>query len=89
MAEKLFHVQLPEELLDGFGWTESDVPVHIREVLVMELLRLDRLSEVQAADILGLDRWQLLDLMGKLQVSAIRLSEEDLISELAESTSQL
>ncbi len=56
MAEKDFHVSLPHEVVGGFGWNESEVPSRVREALVMDLLRLDRLSEVQAAAILGLAR---------------------------------
>ena len=44
MAEKDFHVSLPQEVVGGFGWNESEVPSRVREALVMELLRLDKLS---------------------------------------------
>jgi hypothetical protein len=51
--QKHFKVELPEEVLVGFGWQEAEVPRRIREALVMELLRLDRLSK-EAAQLLGL-----------------------------------
>ncbi len=44
----------------------------------MDLLRLDRLSEAQAAQVLGLDRWQLLESMARYRVPAVRLSPEEL-----------
>ena len=53
MAEKDFHISLPQEAISGFGWNESEVPSRVREVLILELLRLDRLSEAQAAAILA------------------------------------
>ncbi len=49
----------------------------------MDLLRLDRLSEAQAATILGLARWELLDLMGRYDGPAVRMSIEELDRELA------
>jgi hypothetical protein len=49
MVDKHFEVELPEEVLAGFGWYETEVPHKIREALVMDLLRLDQLSEAQAA----------------------------------------
>ena len=49
MAEKDFNVTLPQEVVGAFGWKESEVPRRVREALVMDLLRLDRLSEAQAA----------------------------------------
>lgn len=72
--EKRFSVTLPEELLAEFGWAESEVPERVREALVMDLVRLDRVSEGQAAEVLGLTRWELLDVMGRYQVPAIRMT---------------
>ena len=83
MAEKDFHVSLPQEVVGGFGWNESEVPSRVREALVMDLLRLDRLSEAQAAAILGLARWELLELMGRYDVPAVRMSADELDRELA------
>ena len=71
MAEKDFHVSLPQEVVGGFGWNEAEVPSRVREALVMDLLRLDRLSEAQAAAILALARWELLELMGRYDVPAL------------------
>lgn len=83
MVEKRFEVDLPEEIVAGFGWSEGEVPHKIREALVMELLRLDRLSEAETAEFLRLNRWELLDLMGRYRVPAIRMSPEELKQELA------
>jgi hypothetical protein len=82
VAEKDFHVTLPQEVVGAFGWNESEVPRRVREALVMDLLRLDRLSEAQAAKILGLARWELLELMGRYDVPAVRMTIEDLDREL-------
>ena len=83
MAGKHFDVELPEDVLAAFGWKESEVPHRVREALVMELLRLDRLSEAQAARSLDLDRWQLLETMARYRVPAIRLSPEELKREVS------
>ena len=82
--EKRFEVELPEEVVAGFGWQEGEVPRKVREALVMELLRRDHLSEAQAAALLHLNRWELPDLMGRSQVPAMRLSPEELTRELAQ-----
>ena len=83
MAEKRYSVTLPDYILPSFGWDESEAPYRIKEALVMELLRLDRISEAEAAEALGLDRWALLDTMERHQISAIRLNPEELKVELA------
>lgn len=82
MAGKRFEVELPDEVLAGFGWQEGEVPDRMREAMVMELLRRDRISEAEAAAILDLDRRELLDVMGLYQVPAIRMSREELQREL-------
>src|SRR5438132_945385 len=84
MADKRFEVELPEEVLACFGWQDADVPRKVREALVMELLRLDQLSEAQAAALLGLDRWGLLETMGRYRVPAVRLSVDELKRDLAQ-----
>ncbi len=83
MAEKDFRVSLPPEVVGAFGWNDSEVPQRVREALVTDLLRLDRLSEAQAASILRLERWELLELMGRYDVPAVRMSVEELDRELA------
>ena len=83
MAEKDFQVSLLPEVVGAFGWNDSEVPQRVREALVMDLLRLDRLSEAQAAAILRLARWELLELMGRYDVPGVRMSVEELDRELA------
>jgi hypothetical protein len=83
VAEKDFSVSLPPEVVGGFGWNESEVPSRVREALVMELLRLDKLSEAQALAILKLARWELLEMMGRYDVPAVRMSAAELDRELA------
>jgi len=50
---------------------------------MMELLRFARLSESQAATILGLARWELLELMGRCDMPAVRMTVESLDREVA------
>lgn len=76
MAEKLFEVSFPEEVLAGFGWEDAEVPARLREALVMELLRRDDITEAQAADFLHLDRWDLLETMKRYKVTASQMSPE-------------
>jgi transcriptional regulator with GAF, ATPase, and Fis domain len=83
VVEKLFEVALPEAVLAGLGWQETEVPRKLREMVVMELLRRAQLSEAEAATILQLDRWELLEMMGRYQVPAIRMRREELQQELA------
>ncbi|HVN28793.1 MAG TPA: UPF0175 family protein [Candidatus Binataceae bacterium] len=82
MPEKDFHITLPAEIIGGFGWNEAEVPRRIREALVMDLLRRDRLSEAEAAMMLHLTRGELLDLMTGYDVPAVRMTAAELDQEL-------
>lgn len=81
MKEKLFNISVPSKVMMGFRWREGEVTERIREVLVMDLLRRGRLSEAEAASILGLDRWELIEVMGYHRVPAIHLSRKSLKQE--------
>lgn len=83
VAEKRFEVELPEEVVSWFGWTETEVPHRIREALVMELLRQHVISQGKAAELLGISRWDLYEVMGRYKVPAIDMTLEELKRELA------
>ena len=82
MANKRFQVDLPDDVMRGFGWSEHEVPARVREALVMDLLRFDKITEAEAADLLGLNRWTLLETMGRYEVAAVRLKPDELAEEL-------
>jgi hypothetical protein len=45
VPDKHFDVTLPEDVLAASGWQDAEVPQKLREAVVMDLLRLDRISE--------------------------------------------
>ncbi|MGE5301888.1 MAG: UPF0175 family protein [Alphaproteobacteria bacterium] len=73
-------LELPDELLGQFQ--EKEIASMAKEALVMELLRSHRLSQGKAADLLGVDRHQLFDLMSHYRVPVIDLTPEELKREL-------
>ena len=83
VADKRFEVDLPEEVVTGFGWQETEVSHKVRETLVMELLRRHAISQGRAAELLQLNRWDLYEVMGRYQVPAIDMTPEELRRELA------
>ena len=85
MSERSYSVTLPDFIPESFGWNEPETPSRIRETLVIELLRMNRITEADAAQALELNRWDLLDLMGLYQVPAVRITPEELATELSTS----
>ena len=81
MAKRVqLDVELPDELFAQLRKEEMETKV--KEALVMEPLREHRLSQGKAAEILGLSRHELSDLMTNHRVPAIDLDTEELRNEL-------
>jgi predicted HTH domain antitoxin len=79
---KRLHVEfeLPDEVAAQLH--EVEMAVKAKETLVMELLREHHISQGKAAEILGISRHDLFDLMTKYQVPVIDLTAEELDAEL-------
>jgi len=74
-----FEINLPDGLVESL----HSLGQQAKEAFVMELLREHKLSQGKAAEVLGVDRWALIDLMAKHNVPALDMSEEELDEELA------
>ena len=83
VADKHFEVDFPEEVVEGFGWQDAEVPHRLREALVMELLRRHAMSQGKAAELLQVSRWDVFDILGRYHVPAIDLTNDELKQELA------
>ncbi len=57
-------LELPEELVALLGSPEA-VAARVRESLVLDLLREARISQGRAASLLGVTRWDILELMAR------------------------
>lgn len=73
-------LELPEELCAQLR--EDEIETKVKEALVMEFLREHRLSQGKAAEILGISRHDLFDLMTNYHIPVIDLSPEELTNEL-------
>jgi predicted HTH domain antitoxin len=81
MAKRVhLDVELPDELFAQLR--KEEIETKVREALVMELLREHRLSQGKAAEILGISRHELFDLMTNHRVSVIDLDTVELTNEL-------
>ena len=81
MAKRVrLDLELPDELVSQFP--EKEMESKAREALLMELLREHRLSQGKAAEILGVDRHELFNLMSKYRVPVVDLNLEQLKQEL-------
>ena len=72
--------ELPDEVAPNF--CDEDLTVKAKEAFTMELLREHELSQGKAAELLGIDRHELFDLMTKYRVPVIDMTPEELAEEL-------
>ncbi len=74
MAE--FTVELPEELVVELGSREA-LAGRAKQALVLDLLRQGQISQGQAAALLGVSRWDILDLMARDHIPSSPLTAEE------------
>lgn len=60
-------LDVPEELVRLLGSPEQ-AAARAREALVLDLLREATISQGKAAELLGIDRWEMLELMGRHKI---------------------
>lgn len=81
VATRRIEMELPEDLVALLGSPEV-VAIRAKEALVLELLREARVSQGQAADLLGITRWALLDLMARHQIASGPETAEEMRREI-------
>lgn len=76
----LIEVSLPDDVLKTFE--REELSAKAKEALVMTLVREHRVSQGKAAELLGVSRHQLADLMAKHHVPAFDYGEKELAREV-------
>lgn len=82
MVTRKLSFELPADLVAQLG-SPKDVEIKAKEALVLELLREARISQGKAADLLGLTRWDVLDLMAQYRIPSGPTTPEELEQEVA------
>jgi len=75
-------LEFPEEISEK-DLEDEEVQRRSKEGAVFELLRKKKISQGKAAELLGITRNELFDLMAKFDIPVIDMSEEELKKELA------
>jgi len=75
-------IELDNEVASLLGATDQSASAAARELLVMELYRLGRLSTEKSASVLGMNRLSFLNRASDLGVSYLQLSPGELEADL-------
>lgn len=81
MATQTLAIEVPDELLVLLGSADA-AAAKAQEALVMALLRESFISQGQAARLLGLTRWDVLDLMARYAVPSGPETAEEMRAEI-------
>ena len=73
--------ELPDEVAPDLR--DEELAAKAKEAFTMELLREHEISQGKAAELLGIDRHTLFELMTKYRVPVIDMTPEELAEELA------
>ena len=74
-------IQVPQILVNAWGRQES-AQQKIVEAAVLELVREGKMSSGKAAEVLGVTRWDFLDLMSERNVPHVNFSPQELAQQL-------
>ena len=79
---KSINIQFPEEIVELFG--EKELEASLKKWAVLELVRAGKLSSGKAAEILGMTRWEFMDLMSSYEIPIANFPEEELDRQVKE-----
>jgi len=80
-------IDLPEDLFDA-QFTEPDFARRVRELAILELVRLKRIHEHEAQQILGIGRWELVERMEAAGITPTEKVFEQIKDELGSAIAQ-
>jgi hypothetical protein len=81
-------LDIPDDLFDD-GYTVAAFEARVREFAVIELLRVKRLHEHEAARILGLERWELIEKMERAGIVPTEKEFDKIKGELGEAVASI
>ena len=79
---KAISIELPDEIVELFG--EAELEVSLKQWTLLELVRTGRLSSGKAAEILGMTRWEFMELMSSHDIPMANFSEDELERQIEE-----
>ena len=75
-------IELPEDVVKLFG--EKELEASLKKWTLLELVRIGKFSSGKAAEILGITRWEFMELMSSHDVPIANFPEEELERQMKE-----
>lgn len=81
MSTSSLTIELPAEVLELIGSAET-AQAKTRQALILQLLREGEVSQAYAASLLGISRWDMIDLMAEYRIPSGPQTPEEIQAEL-------
>ena len=79
---KAISIELPEEIVELFG--QEELEASLKKWAILELVRGGKLSSGKASEILGMTRWEFMELMSAHDIPMADFSKEELLQQVKE-----
>jgi predicted HTH domain antitoxin len=73
---KAVSIEFPEEVVELYG--EEELKSSVRRLSILELVKKGKLSSGKAAEILGITRWDFMELMSDYDIPMVSFPPEEL-----------
>lgn len=83
MTQLIVSLQLPRDLLGALDIPESQLAPQILELVALELFRQERISTGKAAELLGISKWEFIQLLAQQKIPYFTESGDELTAEVA------
>ena len=82
MEELTVHLNLPRDLLGVLDVSETDLEKRLRELIAIELFREGGISSGKGGELLGVSKWDFIQLLSRYNVPYFNQTSEDLVAEV-------
>lgn len=83
MSTLTVNLQLPRDLLGALDVPEAKLEAPILELVALELFRQERISTGKGAELLGISKWEFIQLLAQHNLSYFTESPDELTAEVA------
>lgn len=89
MSNLTVSLLLPRDLLGVLNIPETQLEQRVLELIALELFRQERVSAGKAAELIGISKWEFIQLLARHNISYLTESPDELRTEVAEVESLL
>ncbi len=82
MSTITLSLKLPQELIPILEANEAELEGRILELIVLELVRQQRISTGKAAELLGISKWEFVQLLGQNKIPYFTESSKELVAQV-------